>query len=235
MRKRAPRNGPDIRRALDIPSTSPTSLGPHIHRAVDELAHHSLADWDDCHGNARLCTERYISPPSSLARDAEPYSDVMVTCKFPGTINLPEGRIVSWGYGWTSAAQMFVIRAQGDPPCLHNLEGYWLRFAYNTNVQAECRHYTNAEFENYGLGTFDFRLVKGEWSHLRFTWWNGLTPGCAEAICIKLEVEENGEWLDKGTLYDTNNYWKDAPTNRITYFTNEWRGSIDDTEIWGPA
>ena len=199
--------------------------------------HHSLADWDFEHGSLyrSLADDQFVSAPTSLKYTApgDLWSTTLL-CRITGTLALPQGEVRTW-----------VRRAGGSlcAPCFRN------QAPLGTSAEFNC-YYIVPSYSNVYL----YRVIEGTptniantpcytafniWLHYRVFWYNGLTPGEQEALCVDVYYEDAGEWVKQGnTMYDTWNMWKDSEINRCGLLPISqlnypiWH---DDTEIWGPV
>lgn len=191
--------------------------------------HHSVGDWDKPATDWKLDTDFFVSPPSSLySWNTTPQAFL---CRLADSLCLPTGRIVSW------------IRPQFQT-------AYWLTFrnqvALGSSDLKDCyliatSSYTRVDFGkrvNNVYTKLDEWLMSwslATWIQVRVTWWTTYDAQNQPTMAVHLEAYEGGAWVDKGTLYDSDNLWSTSTVNRLGLAVTTGGISFDDTEIWKPT
>ena len=200
--------------------------------------HHSLADWDFQQGdtNRSLSAVRFINPPTSLLINnpgAGWFVDTIL-CRIPATLNLPQGEVRTWQYSAGLYATPAIFRNQATLGNSDFDNCYYIYCAASTIYLTRCLLGHCSVKDTTTCTTFS-----NEWVHYRIFWYNGKTPGEAEALCVDVYREVAGEWIKEGsTLYDTDNHFKASGINRAGIFPRIYNAGDefwDDTEIWGPV
>ncbi|MBA7611136.1 hypothetical protein ES703_18360 [subsurface metagenome] len=200
-------------------------------------SHHTLADWDFEYGAQyrSLASDYFISAPTSLKHTLCPATILnTVLCRIPETQCLPQGEVRIWCRRYAGGFYPAIFRNQAALGTSNDINCYQIDISGNTaffyrrlnhipTLQGQTPCYNPAE----------------EWVHYRVFWYNGKTPGDADALCVDIYVEVAGEWYKQGnTMYDTNPYWGDSEINRCGFGVQLLSGHTrwhDDTEIWGPV
>jgi hypothetical protein len=200
-------------------------------------AHHTVSDWDFQFGAQyrTLDDTFFISAPTSLKLGPPPGGwNNAVLCRIPATLCLPQGELRTWLRSSTGFVYPALFRNQAPLGTANFNNGYYMRIAAPNLQLTRVIGGTPSVRDSCG-GTFTVNT----WTHLRFFYYNGLTPGEEEALCVDAYEEIDGEWVKfPDTLYDTDNTWKDSEINRSGFFSALSEGARnwwDDTEIWGPV
>ncbi len=199
--------------------------------------HHSLTDWDFEDGALyRLLSDfQFVSAPTSLVFYNSPgWWREIVLCRVPATLCLPQGEIRTWAWCNFTGTGLFSFRNQKPLGSADEDNCYYCEIAID---KIFVDYYVDGVLQS--LGSKPFPMLFNQWVHYRIVWYNGFTPGEAEALCIDCYREVAGEWIKEcDTFYDVNNRWKDSEVNRTGPFPRLSAGRIlcyDDTEIWGPV
>ena len=201
------------------------------------VAHHSLTDWDFQLDPLyrSLAADKYISPPTSLRFfKSSSYVVGSALCRIPGTLCLPQGEVRNWTWTGLTGKYPALFRSQAVLGTADYLNCYYISISL---AEATLIRYLAGVGSNRD-STPCFG-VQSEWVHYRIVWYNGITPGEQEALCVDVYLDVEGEWIKQGdTMYDTDNSFKDSAVNRAG-FLSVAGGSIpmhwDNTEIWGPV
>ncbi len=199
----------------------------------------AVSDWDWFLpvGGKSLDPTLYISTPTSLKGSPSGGTSIRCCClsRLAEAQNLPQGQLVSYyrrgsnpcGLGPAFRNQS----ALGSPTMSNGYHGY-----FSTTSLTVYRRVNDVDVQ---IGGISVSLPNAMWKRYRTTWWNGENLLGVPAICIRLEEDDGaGNWVLKGTLYDTANQWKDSEVNRVGL---TWQGggtqtvNYDDTEIWIPT
>lgn len=190
--------------------------------------HHSVGDWDKLGTYWRLDENHYISPPTSLFFYYEETKAFL--CRLPDSLCLPVGRLVGYfRYGYI-VTYSFTFRNQAPLGTANISNTYmlassgYLRMDFGKRV-ADVYTLLGQWPVSWGLET---------WYRYRLTWWNAYNPQNVLSLAVQLEREEDGVWVDKGILYDTDNLWADSDVNRVGLTHPPGSIWFDDTEIWIP-
>jgi len=190
--------------------------------------HHSPSDWWFTHANWVLSTTEFVSPPTSLKTTG---MSLFVTCNLDEAECIPEGRVIcsTMNMSWADP-QGVVLRAQKNTGAEYQKNSY---ACFNNDGSAwVCRRFVGTT--GYNIGWFDIPTSTETWYRQRITWWNGEDGNGDPALAVQIERWEAGEWVDYGTVFDTDNVWKDSAVNRCGIRTSG--GAYhDDTEIWVPT
>ncbi|MBA7532467.1 hypothetical protein ES705_24693 [subsurface metagenome] len=202
-----------------------------------EAVHHTLADWDFQFGATyrSLSADTFISAPTSLKYSNCPVGwGNEVLCRIPATLNLPQGEMRGWFQTTKNHITTAVFRDQ-SPLGTAPFQNCYYVLVY----LGEARLTRLINGVGPPVDTTPCYLAFNEWIHYRTVWYNGMTPGEEEALCVDVYVEVAGEWIKQGdTLYHTANSWKDSEINRCGFYVQLSSGMtryFDDTEIWGPV
>ncbi|MBA7537620.1 hypothetical protein ES705_29889 [subsurface metagenome] len=199
--------------------------------------HHTLADWDFESGALRrsLSADYFISAPTSV-KITSPGGTIYESflCRIPGSLALAQGEWRTWQRFLTASHRPCIFRNQAALGSSNMLNTYWIGvFGGNINLGRFLAGAGSAR------DSFSFPTPADVWVHWRFFWYNGLTPGLVEALCVDVYTEIAGEWVSAGpTLYDTANTWKDSGINRCGAWSNPRPPNsvyYDDSEVWGPV
>jgi hypothetical protein len=200
----------------------------------------AVSDWDFYAGYWTLDTSTYVSAPSSLKffRNADIGNGVV--CKYSTTLNIPEGRIVTY------------VRSQSHTSCWLLL-GFRINtapgsagFYYGSSPPTGC-YWTDGYTLQYQFynGTYALRrgsatvasgtasaLAYNTWHQLRLTFWSD--PGGA-GLMVRLERWDGSDWVK--LFNDLND-----PTNQIgsnynrvgigAFTPQNYAIWYDDTEIY---
>jgi len=201
------------------------------------INHHSVADWDwgFASGFRSLQTGWYKSPPTSLKISGDvPWWVGVWLCRHADTLVLPDGELKGWLYREMNAHPQFLFRNQAALGSSNMSNTYYL-VGYMTQWQLN-RRVNNG---NTVIGYMGTCLQNTEEGHFSVKWYSGLNPGSTPALVVELYQEVSpGEWVLQGTLYDTQDKWKDSAINRCGQGYEGAGGNYfwyDDTEIWGPV
>lgn len=208
-----------------------------IHGQPPVLGHHSVADFEWFNqAYISLDTNIYVSPPSSLTVPGyQPAAKIAVfLCEFATTKAIDYGRIVTW-LRWNNAnCQPDVyIRNQDDPPQYMPKNTYRWVIAPGWYVVQRVLNGTP-----YSLGSFNFSpaLSLNTWYHVRCTFIPVAHAGLPDYLGFRLEIEESGVWVQKGSLYETSeNRWLGSAASRLGGAVYNWKDYWcwwDDTEFW---
>ena len=227
----------DSKAKADILSESDTPEGDFIMPVKIDEVHHTLADWDFEQGSQyrTLSAAKFVSAPTSLRMGYAPgLWRNAILCRIPSTLVLPQGEVRTWVNVNFGSPRPAIFRNQTTPGTSN-----WLNCYYITVTPTLIYLYRSlAGVPSVRDSTSTYR-VANQWVHYRVFWYNGKTPGDAEALCVDVYVEIAGEWTKIGTtLYCTLNSWKDSDKNRCGIFIELAGGHLwyyDDTEIWGPV
>lgn len=201
------------------------------------VAHHSVADWDfqiDPEHRS-LSASAYVSPPTSLLYlKSGGYVLGSCLCRIPATLCLPQGEVRNWTRTGLTAKYPALFRSQAALGTADRQNCYFV--AIDTDTAYLRRYVDDVLTERDDTPCWG---VQNQWVHYRIFWYNGLTPGEAEALCVDVYLDVEGEWIKQGaTMYDTDNMWKDSAINRAGFFPIAG-GNLpmywDNTEIWGPV
>jgi len=199
----------------------------------------AVSDWDFFLpvGGKSLDATLYISSPTSLKASPSGAQSIRCCClsRLAEAQNLPQGQLVSYyRRGSNPCPPGPVFRNQsalGSPNMSNGYHGY-----FSTSSLIVYRRVADVDTS---VGSIAVSLANATWKRFRTTWWNGENLLGVPAICIRLEEDDGaGNWVLKGTLYDTANQWKDSEVNRVGL---TWQGggtqtaNYDDTEIWIPT
>lgn len=192
--------------------------------------HHSAADWDFEHEFWELSFDHYISPPSSVAMTS--WRNTAILSRHPAAQNLPQGQISTWlRVERVTDDNAIMFRNQQPFDTADDRNTYWVMAVDLTLFT--FRRCVNDVITNLGEWLIPFPLQ--EWFRWRVTWWNGIDEHGDPALVVRLDLWENGEWVDKGERYDPVNKWKDSDLNRCGLLLWDTLCYFDDTEIWRPV
>ena len=206
-------------------------LGP---RARKPLLRGYIEDWDFSSAYWQLDTGDYISPPSSLKL----IRNVHVLCKATGTLNITDGRIVTYmrcEKNWRNYVDVD-IHFRNDSP----VGSVTRNNAYAAELDVYYRH---IELWRWVDGS-SIQLLANDvysdiisavsltsWHQYRITWWTD--PGGAGLI-VRWEVLLDDTWQKMcDDLNDPRNYFSTPNTRRCGVGNPSSYGVwFDDTEIW---
>lgn len=80
-----------------------------------------------------------------------------------------------------------------------------------------------------------YAMPLNEWVHARVSWWISINWYCVMSCAVKLEIEEDGGWVNKGVSYAPDNTWADTGIARTGFAFNRGPNFLDDLIIRGPA
>lgn len=187
-------------------------------------------DWDFSTTNWILDTSIYVSSPSSF----KALEELDMLCKYTGTTNLPQGRLVTWWMTNFTAGITFYFRCQTPVGSASVDETYWV-FLDQINAIVDAGRTTEpryAERKSSLIGGWDIN----KWWLNRVTWWSDPNIG----LIIRVERMMRDTWQKEcEDFIDENDVWKDSTINRVGFYLSAsdvdgqytW---IDDTEIWAP-
>jgi len=187
---------------------------------------HSPADWDFQTPTWELSPAHFISPPTALHCL---YPDLgTILCRLADAQALSEARLISSFYNDHIAGRLgFVFRNQAA-----------LDAANYANTYMVLRQEGNIFFIRWEAGVATYLvgwadiMTLASWIHFRLTFWNGLTPALAPALCVQLEYKTDAHWFDLGIRYDVVNQWNGNPVNRVGLTFQYDKTWCDNTEIW---
>ncbi len=192
------------------------------------VPHHTVGDWDKSTATWELDTDLYISPPSSL--DIWGAGNKCFLCRLPGSLNLPDGRVITWFHLAWKDNFILTFRNQATLGSANLSNTYLIQdTALNYIGLAKI---VNDVYTLVGQVWWDKDLYT--WYRGRFTWWTTYDEQNTPSLAVHFELEVAGEWVDLGIIHDTNNLWHDSDTNRCGPATSTGYVHFDDTEIWKP-
>ncbi len=187
-----------------------------------------ISDWDINSTSYELDTTDYISPPSSLKLVMSPSGRSIALCKYLGTTNIVQGRIVTWGKNTIYGELHFFFRNQSPVGTASYSTGYYLKIIYGTR---NTRLYLD---DNVVASTTSNYWWEIDWTHYRITWWN-----CPKGLCVRVEIESDGKWVIAcDDLCDPSNKYVNSSINRVGigglngHYSYTQIIKFDDTEIW---
>ena len=211
------------------------------------MGNNPLTDWELYGVSYDLDTSIYKSAPSSLYIVPSKLTDTRVEegtvlCKLTNTLQINQGRLVSWcrfdhrGYGTgVGGAGGFMFRNTSSVGNPNFDNGYAVvRYVRETTVYIKAYRIENAS--KHEIKSVSSSLGNTTWYKLRVTWWED-----QGILFIRFE-KLNGSWaklLDDIT--DTENAFSGQSTLRVGFYVRVWwsptAGSrsynwFDDTEIW---
>jgi len=198
------------------------------------------ADWDFDYSLWDLYTPLYISAPSSLRLRCPGLASIRAICKKAGTLNMEQGRIVTYLRSPTGASfwPTVIFRHQTAPGATTPLTFYHVEFRLTAAYL--CR-YTNAAATNLGAFPVAISNSNNVWYKYRVTWYLSYNEQNQPTLAVHLEYWNGTAWDSKGILYDTTNQGAGSGTNRSGVGARNNHASSqltiyhDDTEIWTPA
>lgn len=196
------------------------------------LSHNSWADWDFSNGLMYLTSDRFISPPASVKRSfiGDPGRTVAL-CRHAATLNLPAGQLQTFLRREDSRHIYIHLRSQQPVGVASIEESTFLWFQEWGTICIRLSALGNA-----GLTpSFDYLMPNDQWVLLRVSWWTGISLYCVTALHVKLEVFEDGAWVDKGISYDNDDWGADTGKARCGLSFVQGPIWADDTIIRGPA
>lgn len=202
-------------------------------------AHHTLADWDFEKGAEyrSLASDFYVSSPTSLKLSRGVGTGAWVgavLCRIPATLVLPQGEVRTWVRRSAGASAPCIFRNQAALGSANWLNCYMIYLGANIAGLYRVLSGVLLQVDSTSCSTFI-----GSWTHYRFFWYNGKTPGEVPALCVDIYRDIAGEWVKQGsTMYHTLNLWKDSAINRCGFrpvLSPDQAVWYDDTEIWGPV
>ena len=209
----------------------------------EKIIPEALSDWDidTDSGNWGLSEGRYVSSPSALYVYCDGGQHWYSLCKYTGTTNLPQGKIITYFLHINSEADWKVgvfIRNQQDVGAVSTSNTYIAYFNFGAKTTDRTLHvelYENGSKTWEQTSSFTYTFDAFTWYHFQFVWWEEYL------LFIRLYIEEAGEWKQYGATHQhTSPKWSDSAVNRCglyifqpvaNYITCIW---VDDTEIWGP-
>ncbi|GAJ11328.1 unnamed protein product, partial [marine sediment metagenome] len=165
--------------------------------------HHSLTDWDfqDDLVFCGLSADQFVSPPTSIRmlNPAAPAEFSAVLCRVPATLCLPQGEVRTWIYEHYKMQHVSFFRNQAP---LGTSNYGWGYLVFLNGTVSQLNRYWGSVFVTVDSSTC--QTFSDTWTHYRTFWYNGLTPGEEEALCVDLYREIDSEWVKEGeTLYHT--------------------------------
>lgn len=196
----------------------------------------ATTDWDFGFGGSyrSLVTSKYISAPKSLQfyATASPNYDVVLS-RSPICQNLPQGEVRNWIWQDQNQHYFAVFRNQAALGSSNYQNCYML---YNEAGALKLWRYQGGVGQQ--RGTTSATIPYNQWNEIRAVWWNGLTPGGADALSVVAYIRVGAIWTQLGgIIQDTAQTWKTSSINRCGFLHNVIGGHygwFDDTEIWGP-
>jgi len=196
-----------------------------------------VEDWDFSNAYWTLDTGIYVSPPSSL----KIWNGCLVLCKATGTLNITDGRIVSYikcGGDWGDSGVDFriVFRNGSSPGSATGTNTYLLSFdgKYSRIILRRVVNGSTSDIvTKYPYSDVKDAVMLSSWNKWRCTWW---TDPTSLSLIVRVEVMINEMWTKIcDDLIDSANYFS-TPDTRRCGFHRHWYTSVatwyDDTEIW---
>ena len=206
-------------------------LGP---RARRPFLRGYIEDWDFYNAYWRLDTGAYVSPPSSLRFTNANWA----LCKATGTINIVDGRIVTylkcentWGAGSVPTIVFRNDSAIGSV-AFSNAYRVYIHVYYK---RVYLQRFVNGSRTDVDINTVYSSIIATvdlrQWHQHRITWWTD--PGGA-GLFVRWEILIDDEWTKIcDDLTDPSDYFSTPNTRRCGPGNNGapdiW---FDDTEIW---
>ena len=192
------------------------------------VGHHSVGDWDKSTVTWELDTDLYISPPSSL--NIWGSGNKCFLCRLPDALNLPDGRVITWFHiAWKDN---FILSFRNQATLGNaNLANTYLIRDVDVSKWALAKYVNDAYT---AIGEIAWTHELNTWYKCRLTWWTTYDAQNNPNFAVQFEVDEAGQWVSKGILYDIANLWQESGTNRCGPATSTGYVHYDDTEIWKP-
>lgn len=197
--------------------------------------HHTTADWTFQANWWALDPAYFISPPTSLKlwkpTSAWAYRVVVLDPEISGV--LKEGAITCYfrvdSFGYSSAVLYF--RMQCVPPTVNQKDSYRVKFDSGVTRW----HYVDADGNNHLRGSIICPFAADTWYRIKILWWEGKNPQNNDATILRLYLEEDGGWVQKGEdQYDTHRENVDSDHNNVglgIYGIQSYGVWYDDTII----
>ena len=206
---------------------------PVMRRIYPPMIPRATTDWDFSQTDWTLDTGVYVSPPSSWRNSNN--ASVYNLCKYAGTTNLPEGRIVSdarWANYAGSIGKKWYFRNQVGAGSINETNTYriiscW--YGLQQDWVTKIVGGTPTTLANYWSAI----LSANVWRRFRLTWWKS-----GGILVIRWE-RLNGSWQKQWSdTIDNSPSFEGSGTNRCGIGCYCGIGSItlyhDDTELWSP-
>lgn len=185
---------------------------------------HSTEDWDFQYTAWELDPLLYVSPPSSIRGTTSSWC--LALCKAPAVLCLPQVQIVTYSRP-ISRFPRIACRNQSPVGTATIANCYYWRF--ESSVVDLIRVIIGAAVT---IGSFPYAIPEETWTRIRCTCYEGYNLQNDLCACFTLEVEQAGEWVQKGDIvYDPLNKWADSEINRVGPMVRTYI-NYDDTEIW---
>lgn len=189
----------------------------------------ALSDWDIRLGHFELTDEQFVSPPTSASLDWR-FND-LAFCRIPGTLNLPQGRIVTW---WRSPKDRYPhIRFRAQNPLGNAFPAYYYYCSFVGGPVVNLGKYIPGW--NGDIGIWPFAWPSNTWFKVRLTWWILPPSNANRRMMVRFEALEDGEWVSYGDIEDPDANFEDSELNRVGLEISNPDSYNDDYEIWGPC
>lgn len=202
-----------------------------IHGAVDVMKdllspHHSIADWDNIGSPVVLSPDHFISPPTSAKIDAGAIA--LLVCRVGVTLNLPEGRIVSWMRAPSTGYNHLHFRCQSPvgSPAYDNL--YYCSFVAGDVANLGKR----VAGRGTDIGIWDYAWPFNTWYQVRLTW-DILPPTNGnKRMTVKLEARTSGDFVDYGDIIDQDADFENTGIARVGLWIRDQGSYHDDYQVY---
>jgi hypothetical protein len=197
----------------------------------------AVSDWDFQYGASyhSLSPTYFVSTPTALKMgDTTPSGGNALLSRLTDVQCVPEGELRTWLRCHTSTDSLFIFRNQAALGVANVQNTYGM-----TISGGNCTLWKMLGGVYSAVGTFACAITSNVWQHWRAVWWNGENLTGTAAMVFQLYLADvDGNWVLKGTLYDTVNSWKDSSINRVGLIkagADSVANYYDDTEIWTPT
>jgi len=210
-------------RAIELFSHVPNAKPPVLKDYID--------DWDYNKTDWALDSTTYVSPPTSLkityySSSAILGNDNIFLCKYSPTLNIPNGRIITYIKQDDASDGFFAIyfRNQKEVGTVSYTPGYALQL---DNYHGTKKLYRDGSVLNV-LSETTLRTSTA-WERIRVTWFSS-----ENGLEAHLEYWDGAEWVFILSFVDPDDYYATSDINRcgIGAHSYEYPVYFDDTEIW---
>jgi len=193
----------------------------------------ATSDWDFGSNVWQLDTSIYISAPSSLklSNGAVTYA---LLCKYSGTINIPQGRIVSYlksSYNWGNTSAPYIAFFFRNQTAIGSTPDWTKGYAIKIQLSSSLVYlYRDGSQLGSTISITNKPSDATQWNQYRVTWW---TDPEGAGLMIRLEYWDGSEWVKMiNDLNDPHNKYATSSINRVGLTAISSPVWVDDTEIW---